>query len=100
MNTDTRAAALCIQCDNSARENKNNTVLRLAGLLTGLHRIKRCEVRFLRKGHSHEDIDMFFASVSNLLQSSPELHVPQDFVNRLQSGLIVRTSVSMSPRSL
>ena len=57
---DLRLFELCVQSDNTSREYKNNTVLRAIGLLTGLHKIKRGELRCLMTAHSHEDVDAFF----------------------------------------
>ena len=43
--------------DNSSKELKNNSVLRLLGGLVQTHKIKRSELRTLESGHSHEDLD-------------------------------------------
>ncbi len=84
---DLRTSEVIIQSDNCSREVKNNTTTRMVGLLVGLHRIKRCELRFLMTGHSHEDVDAFFSNVANLIESHQELHTPDSFIRLLQTWL-------------
>ena len=84
---DLRATEILLQSDNCSRECKNNSLVRLAGILTGLHMVRRFEMRFLMTGHSHEDVDQFFSQMSNLLESHSELHTPLDFVRVLQQWL-------------
>ena len=70
---DTRAVEYIIQCDNTCREVKNNTTLRLGGLWVGNHVLKRIEIRSLLSGHSHEDVDAFFGSITYFLERNLEL---------------------------
>ena len=84
---DVRTMEIFIQADNTSREVKNNTVTRLAALLTGAHRAARVEVRCLMKGHSHEDLDQFFSSIATLIESHRELHSPDQFVQMLNRYL-------------
>ena len=84
---DNRTVSLHIQSDNTSKETKNNTQLRLAALLTALHRVKRCDIQNLMTGHSHEDVDQWFATITAVLEAHPELHVPQDFVHCLNQYL-------------
>ena len=86
-NLDLRGAEVIVQSDNTCREVKNNTCLRLLGSLTATHRVKRAELRNLVTGHSHEDVDQFFSVVSSHLEQSKLLETPQDFVQALQALL-------------
>ena len=76
---DMRVVSLHLQADNTAREVKNNTVLRLVGSLVASHRLHDCQVCNLLAGHSHEDIDVFFSGVTAYLEAHTELHCPEDF---------------------
>ena len=84
---DVRSMEVFIQADNTSREVKNNTITRLAALLTGSHRAARIEVRFLMKGHSHEDLDQWFSSIASLIESHKELHSPAAFLTMLNRYL-------------
>ena len=78
--TDVRGCEIQLQMDNCGRENKNNSLCRLAGILTGSGRCYRMQLNFLESGHSHEDIDQYFSSLSNLIESRREIHTPDQFV--------------------
>lgn len=75
---------LLLQTDNTTREWKNNCLLRLIATYVGGHRMKRGELRCLMTGHSHEDVDQYFSTMSNHIQTYRELHRPSDFVHCLQ----------------
>ena len=84
---DLRGASLHIQSDNTSKETKNNTVLRLGSLLTALHRVKRCDIQNLLSGHSHEDIDQWFSVITALLEVNPTIGTPKEFVRVLNQYL-------------
>ena len=84
---DTRGCELIVQSDNCSRETKNNSLCRWSACLVGLHTVSRLELRFLATGHSHEDVDQFFSMVASMLERSPELHPPQQFVTTLEGWL-------------
>ena len=81
---DPRQCELVVQSDNCSREIKNNSLLRMLGLWVSLHRLGRAELRNLRAGHSHEDIDAWFGHLSYWLESEKELHTPPDFRDSLE----------------
>ena len=58
--------------------------LRLLALKTSLGHVKASELSFLSSGHSHEDIDAFFAVARKWLEKSRELWVPEAFRESLQ----------------
>ena len=52
------------QLDNSARENKNQKVFRFCMLLVNRGVFRSMSLHFLRKGHTHEDIDGLFGQLA------------------------------------
>lgn len=84
---DLRSTEVCIQSDNTVREVKNMTSLRLYGLLVGAHKVKQITYSCLMSGHSHEDVDQAFSVVSSWLSQHSELHHPGDFKACLQALL-------------
>ena len=84
---DLRNSTLYIQGDNCSRELKNNSLLRLASTLVGLRRVKNIQIRFLETGHSHEDIDGFFAQVKSWIERETELLTPDAFRSSLMRFL-------------
>ena len=81
---DGRCAELLLQTDNTCREWKNNCIVRLLGAYTATHRLRRCELRCLLSGHSHEDVDQYFSTMSNHIQGYKELYRPADFKRCLE----------------
>ena len=84
---DLRSFEVLCQADNTSREVKNNCCLRFGGVMTGLHRVRRWEYRFLQSGHSHEDVDRWFSVLSNIIESHKNLETPLDFQRLLQETL-------------
>jgi hypothetical protein len=66
-----RPAHLWIQADNAPSDNKNHTLLAFCGLLVGQGVFKTVQLNHLIVGHTHEDIDAFFAILSRLLKRKP-----------------------------
>ena len=52
-------------------------------LMVGSNKIHRMQLRFLMKGHSHEDIDQWFSAISGQIESHPQLHTPEEFLEML-----------------
>ncbi|CAK9111173.1 FO synthase subunit 1, partial [Durusdinium trenchii] len=68
--------------DNTSRETKNNTVLRLLAALTLHGVIHGASLRNLRSGHSHEDIDQVFGSLALfLVKQGKDVQTPDGFVS-------------------
>jgi hypothetical protein len=59
---------LRIQADNCGRENKNVYILALCGTLVALGIFKEIQLSFLIVGHTHEDIDQRFSTISSALK--------------------------------
>ena len=97
---DLRSVECHLQADNTCRECKNNTLTRLGAVLVGCHQLKHFQLDFLMSGHSHEDIDQFFSTVSNLVESNQELHTPSDFMKALESWLSDRSVREHEPHRL
>ncbi|CAJ1449087.1 unnamed protein product [Effrenium voratum] len=85
--TDLRCCELILQCDNTTRECKNNTLMRLLSAAVGSHRLRRAELRCLQSGHSHEDVDQVFSYLASFLEAHKELHTPADFKQLLETWL-------------
>ena len=60
---------------------------------TGGQQIKRSELRSLITGHSHEDIDAFFALVAQQILTAGTLQTPDDMVALLQTWLDENPSI-------
>lgn len=84
---DLRRVRLHCQSDNTSREVKNSTLLRLLAFLIGSGRIHSGSLNCLEQGHSHEDIDQFFSGVAALIEGHNELHSPNSFRDCVQSYL-------------
>jgi hypothetical protein len=59
---------LWVQADNASGENKNHTVLAYCAWLVSRGVFKTVQVNHLLVGHTHEDIDAFFAILSMALK--------------------------------
>lgn len=88
MRLDLRVTRLQVQTDNTCRELKNNASLRMMSVWVATRRLFSCELRSLQKGHSHEDVDAFFANVAVAVEKYNELHCPCDFQRILQDYLL------------
>lgn len=95
---DLRKVCLQLQADNTTREVKNNTTLRGAGSLVATHRVHSVRVCHLMSGHSHEDIDQFFSTLTAVLASNPELETAEDFKRVLSTFLNDPTVRPSEPR--
>ena len=81
------ASSIILQGDNSSKELKNNSVMRLLSGAVACRRVQKAQLRTLQAGHSHEDLGQFFSSLCDRISSSSSLHTPTDFVDNLQSWL-------------
>ena len=73
--------------DNSSKELKNNSVLRLLSGLTACQRIYSSALYTLESGHSHEDIDQYFSSLATAVGAMTELATPSDYILALQQWM-------------
>lgn len=55
---------LLLQLDNSAKDNKNESMMAFFSLLTHHSVFNEIQVGFLLIGHAHEDIDTYFSHLS------------------------------------
>ena len=82
---DLRKCYIHVVSDNTSRETKNNTTLRLLGSLTLHGLVAGCSLRNLRSGHSHEDIDQVFGSLALwLVKHGKLLETPDHFLTCVQ----------------
>ncbi len=76
---------LHIMADNTSRELKNSTILRLLSMLVLGRVLNGATLGHLRSGHSHEDLDQIFGSVATyLVRHSRESETPDDFCDVLR----------------
>ena len=59
---------LRLQLDNSAKDNKNQTMMAFCSELVSRGVFETIEMSFLKVGHTHEDIDAFFSKVSKQIK--------------------------------
>lgn len=76
---------VCIQSDNTPREIKNNFTMRWAALQVSCSNVKSMSIRFLRCGHSHEDVDQAFGRLARHYSKLKVAETPGDFVNATTS---------------
>ncbi|CAE7894971.1 unnamed protein product, partial [Symbiodinium microadriaticum] len=87
LKVDLRACQLVVQSDNCSKEGKNNTLLRTLSGLVASRRLARAELNFLESGHSHEDVDSWFALLAAFIEQHQEVHSPEAFVDLLNGFL-------------
>ena len=58
----------------------------LMSMLASAPLLRRCELRYLHSGHSHEDLDALFGVIDYEMKRNADLdlHTPQDINNFLQ----------------
>ena len=74
---------LRLHCDNTSRENKNNTVLKFSNYLADVFGTNGLE--FMEVGHTHVDLDQRFSVLGPIIAAASELETPEDF------GMLIRT---------
>ena len=79
-----RGCSLSIHADNTCREVKNNPFMRWAALQTSCSNLKSVSVRFLRSGHSHEDVDQAFGRLARHLSRLKVAQEPDDFLDSIK----------------
>ena len=90
-------AHLCIQMDNTPRENKNQLLLKWAASLASGKKFKSVSLHFLRVGHTHEDVDRRFKLIANELTRRRILQTPMQFLEAVQHA-IKKTGVHVETR--
>ena len=66
---------LWIQADNCSGENKNHYVLGFCAWLVAQGVFKTVQLNCLLVGHTHEDIDAFFAILARKLKSTSYVNI-------------------------
>jgi hypothetical protein len=73
-------------CDNCGGQNKNNTVLRFAALLTQCGYFKEVWVKFLAKWHTKNACDRGFAHVKKMYVKTPVYTMDQVVMCRIYTS--------------
>lgn len=79
--------ALWLQHDNTCREFKNANGVRWQAAQVVSKNIDRITAAYLRSGHTHEDIDQCFGSLSKWLLRCRDLQDPMDVQNAIMAFL-------------
>ena len=78
---------LHIQLDNTSQGNKNNVMFRYLAFLVSSMTIQTTETAFLRKGHTHEDIDQLFGRLAAWIVKHHVIETPQQFATVIRNFL-------------
>ena len=87
----TLGKTLFIQLDNVYRENKNVHLYRFLSYLVEMKIFERIEVSYLPVGHTHNDVDQIFSTISKRLFKSKALTLNDLFKKILESNKEVRS---------
>ena len=68
---------LRIQADNCSRENKNKYMFAFCACLVALGHFREVQLSFFIVGHTHNDIDLRFNVISNILKRQDILSLKQ-----------------------
>ena len=79
-------AVLCLQLDNTVKENKSKYVLAYLQALVDLGLFKEVNVFFFQVGHTHCDIDQLFSRVSIYLKDK-HIFTFEDLCNAVKEAL-------------
>lgn len=77
-------AHIHIQADNTCREVKNNHFLRFCACQVSSGNVGALSVRFLRTGHSHEDVDQVFGRLARHLAKLRIAQTQEDFARSIR----------------
>ena len=78
---------LVIQSDNTVSQAKNSHVTLFLAYLVAKYKFATATLNFLMVGHTHEDIDQFFAIVCALILSKGSYETPQEILTYLVEHL-------------
>lgn len=76
---------LCLQCDNTVAQAKNAEVVLGMGMLVRRFAFDTTSLCFLRKGHTHEDVDFVFSILLSKVLRKTKMKTPQDLVNSISA---------------
>lgn len=71
---------LVVHADNTCREIKNNHCLRWAAAQVASKNLRSLSFRFLRCGHSHEDVDQCFGRLARRIAKTQLAQTPNDLI--------------------
>ena len=74
---------LIVHADNTCREVKNNHVLRWAAAQVSCKNLESASFRFLRTGHSHEDVDQCFGRLARHLSRVQKVQTPSELLGHI-----------------
>jgi len=83
---------LVVQSDNTVAQAKNAVVMLFLAYLVALGNFVSVDIMFLMVGHTHEDVDQFFAVVCEYLGRRRDFQVPMDVITYLREALQERVA--------
>ena len=78
---------MVVAADNTTREAKNQIFATYCASLVTAQRFDAVEVQYLQTGHTHNEQDQRFSSVSTLLSRAPILEDPSEFADWIRAHL-------------
>ena len=78
---------LCIQSDNTVAACKNAETALFMGILTRRFAFDSTNICYLRKGHTHEDVDFIFSLLLARVLRKIRVHTPLDLVQGIHAGM-------------
>ena len=78
---------LIIQADNTVAQAKNETAFLFLAVLVAKYKFLTTNIFFLMVGHTHEDVDQFFALVIKLVLQPHRFQTPDEFMALLRDAL-------------
>lgn len=77
---------LVIGADNTPRESKNKFFATYCSFLVCRGHFDSVQLEFMQPGHTKNELDQRFSSLSTILQRAPTLETPQQFAEFLKDG--------------
>ena len=74
-----------IQGDNTPRELKNNMTIRWLASQVSAGNLRSGSLKFLRCGHSHEDVDQCFGRLARALCKARDVQTPDGFMCKVEA---------------
>lgn len=78
---------LCVQSDNTVAACKNSEVSLFMGVVARRFGFDTTNVFYLRKGHTHEDVDFVFSLLLARVLRRIRIHTPLDLVQGIHAGM-------------
>ncbi len=78
---------LAVQADNSTGQTKNQFVTAFCAYVVGQEKVSTAVMNFLTVGHTHEDVELWFGIITELLVRRRLWETPDEFARLLTQEL-------------